>query len=546
MTHLLLSQHGKTHLRVPLRKSNTQLGRSMECDVVLVDPNISRFQLSIYQMEGSYFVKNLGKAPLRLNGKEIEASPFREGDCLELEAWRILLNQSPSLIADETYVSDAGMAATQALHLSRVGQDLHFESLLMRVSSPGEAIRKIPLKPGTNTVGKAASCDIRVADPYVSEVHAKIFYEGGKVSLYDLRSTNGSYLDGVKVTEAEIKEGSVCKIGNSELCLVSESHAQKITPLEAEAFGPFIGRSRQMRELYAFIRQVAPSNAPVCILGETGAGKELVAQSLHELSGRKSGPWIALNCGAIAKELIQSELFGHEKGAFTGALQQRLGVFEQAKGGTLFLDEIAELPLELQASLLRVLESGKLRRVGGSQEIPVHARILCATHQDLPTLVAEKKFREDLYFRLYVLPLYLPALRERKEDIPLLAEHFLKMFTPPGGKKSIRPDALQFLEECEWRGNVRELRNAIQRAMILSNNESLEPSDFAFLKVEKGSVAASGNNALNPGASTLLEKEKQFILQELQRQSHNKAATAKALGIAKSTLYEKLKTYNLA
>jgi len=546
MLYLFFSQHGKNHLQVPLNKSNTQIGRSPECDVVLAEPTISRLQCSIYQLEGSYFVKNLGKAKLKLNGQEIEGAGLTENDTLELEGWRIALKQSESHCVDETYVSDAGMQSTQVLHLSRMGQDLHYESLLMRVASPGEAIRKLPLKPGTNTVGKAVSCDIRLTDPYVSEVHAKILCEGGKISLYDMRSTNGSYLDGIKVTEAEMKEGSVCKLGNSELRLVSESHAKKISPLETQAFGPFIGQSRRMRELYAFIQQVAPSNAPVCILGESGTGKELVAQSLHELSGRKRGPWVAFNCGAIAKELIQSELFGHEKGAFTGALQQHQGVFEQAKGGTLFLDEIAELPLELQASLLRVLESGKIRRVGGNQEIAIHARILCATHQDLPALIAERKFREDLYFRLHVLPLHLPALRERKEDIPLLAEHFLTMFSPPGEARSIRPDALRFLEECEWRGNVRELRNAIQRAMILSKNESLEPADFSFLKTEKVSVAAFDNTAFNPGASTLLEKEKQFILEELQRQSQNKAATAKALGIAKSTLYEKLKSYNLA
>lgn len=541
MPHLIFSQHGKPLLQFPLTKSNTQIGRSAECDVVLTEPSISRLQLSVHQIEGSYFVKNLGQAKLKLNGKEVESSSLSEKDYLELETWRIHLDHSEkNTFQDETYLSDAGMQSTQVLNLSRVGQNLHYESLLLKIQSPNEGEKIFPLKEGTNTIGKAISCDIRLSDSYASDVHAKLICEKGKVLLYDLKSTNGTFVNGMKVGEVELEEGSICKMGHSEIRIEMKSQVHSIQASPLNSFGPFIGQSKAMQELYSLIKQIAPTSAPVAILSETGTGKELVAQSLHDLSGRK-GSWSALNCGAIAKELIQSELFGHEKGAFTGAQQQRQGVFEQAKGGTLFLDEVAELPLELQASLLRVLESGKIRRVGGTQEIAVDVRIICATHQDLPRLVAEKKFREDLYFRLNVLPIFLPPLRERQEDIPLLATHFMKMFSPARMSLSLSESAVKFLQSQDWPGNIRELKNAIQRAVILAKSEVLEASDFSFL----APTTKSSDARISDSSPKLMDMEKNFILQELERQNFNKLATSKALGIAKSTLYEKLKLYGI-
>lgn len=540
MPHLLFSQHGKILLQVPLTKTNTQIGRSSECDVVLSEPSISRFQFSVYQMENSYFVKNLGKAKLKLNGEEIEAASISENDALELEGWKIhLAKLEQDKLQEETYVSDSGMRETQVLNLARVGQELHFETLSLKVKTPGESEKIFSLRAGTNTLGKAISCDIKLSDPFVSDVHAKLICEKGKVLLYDLRSTNGTYVNGLKVTEVELTQDSICKLGNTEFQLEIKDHRQKVKALDLNNFGPFIGKSQKMQELYTLIQQVAPSFAPVCILGETGTGKELVAKSLHELSGR-TGPWVSLNCGAIAKDLIQSELFGHEKGAFTGALQQRQGVFEQAKGGTLFLDEVAELPLELQANLLRVLESGIVRRVGGNQDITVDARIVCATHQSLPRLVQEKKFREDLYFRLNVLPLEVPALREKKEDISVLAQYFLKMFSPSHRSINLSPSALELLGNYSWPGNIREFKNAIQRAVILAKNEVLEPVNFGFLELSTPAQSAELDKV-----SSLEDVEKKFILEELKRQEFNKVATAKALGIAKSTLYEKLKSYGI-
>ncbi len=546
MPHLLFSQHGKTLLQVPLSKENIQIGRSQACDIVLNEPTISRLQLAVYQIEGSYFVKNLGKAKLKLNGHEIESAPFLEKDHLELENWQISFSHSQENEKknDETYVSDAGMQRTQVLHLSRVEDTLHYESLELHVLSPGEELKIYPLQQAVLTIGKSSSCDIKLVDPFVSEVHAKLISQHNKVIIYDLQSTNGTFMNGIKIGEVEAKVGIPLQMGKSELKLESISHQKKIQPVYTHEFGPLVGQSKIMRELYALIQQVAPVNIPVCILGETGTGKELVAKCLHDLSPRKSGPWIALNCGAIAKELIQSEFFGHEKGAFTGAHQPHKGVFEQASGGTLFLDEIGELPLELQASFLRILETGKLRRVGGSEEIGVDVRIVCATHRDLSEMIAHKTFREDLFFRLHVFPLFLPPLRLRKEDVPILAEHFLSFLTPPERKLSLSKECREFLVQYPWWGNVRELKNAIQRALILVKNEILQASDFSFLEITRGNEAVSGPSK-NPMNGKLEEIEKQFILKEFQAQNHNKIATARALGIAKSTLYDKLRLYGI-
>lgn len=545
MPHLIFSQHGKTLLQVPLQKTNTQIGRSQACDVTLTEPSISRLQLSVYQLEGSYFVKNLGKAKLKLNGKEVESSPLKETDCLELENWQILFSNAQKTFSEEvenTYVSETGLGKTQALHLSFTGKQLQYDSLLLRIQTHGQATRNYPVLQPVTTLGKAASCDLTLDDSFASEVHAKLLNQDGKLLIYDLRSTNGTFVNGVKVGEAELEEGSVIRMGQTEIVLEYSSQTQEIKPLKVNSWGSMVGSSPAMQELYSLISQVAPVSFPVCIFGETGSGKELVAKSLHDLSSRKNSPWIALNCGAIAKELIQSELFGHEKGAFTGAHQQHKGVFEQAQGGTLFLDEVGELPLELQASLLRVLETGKLRRVGGNQEISLNVRIVCATHRDLSSLVKEGKFREDLYFRLHVLPLKVPALRDRKEDIILLAEHFLRTLLPAGRKLQFSKACLGLLLLYPWPGNIRELKNAIQRAMIFSKEETLEPSDFGFLNIGEGLNSVSKEMIVH---DKLDEVEREFIRKTLESKNQNKLATAKALGIAKSTLYKKLKLYGM-
>ncbi|MDQ3265413.1 MAG: sigma-54 dependent transcriptional regulator [Myxococcota bacterium] len=304
----------------------------------------------------------------------------------------------------------------------------------------------------------------------------------------------------------------------------------------------FIGQSVAMRRVFELIEKVAPSKASVAISGESGTGKEVVARSIHNLSPRRDKSFIAINCASIPATLMESEIFGHERGAFTGADQRRPGVFELAHGGTLFLDEVGEIPIELQAKLLRVLEEGKLRRLGGKAELDVDVRVLCATNRDLKQEIKNQRFREDLFFRLNVFQVGLPPLRDRKEDIPMLAQHFIDKFNTESGKKvsGASPDALEVLKGYEWPGNIRELRNAVERAVILCDGELIEkdqlPPDMAGKGPERQAFKV-------PYGLTLDTIEKEYILGSLQRNGGNKARTAEILGVSEKTLYNKLNRY---
>jgi two-component system, NtrC family, nitrogen regulation response regulator NtrX len=296
-----------------------------------------------------------------------------------------------------------------------------------------------------------------------------------------------------------------------------------------------------MKKVMAQIERVAASEIRVCILGETGTGKELVARTLHEKSSRADGPFISLNCAAVPAELIESELFGHEKGSFTGAAGRHIGKFEQAQGGTIFLDEIGDMPLPMQAKLLRVLEENEIERIGGDKPIPVDVRVIVATHRDLPKL-AQGKFRQDLFHRVYVFPLLLPPLRERSEDIPRLIEHFSAQVCAQNGWKPVpfTPDAIQALQGYSWPGNVRELRNVVERLMLLATEEQV---DLATVQqaLPQGTAVGSQSPAFGSGPlhSRVQGFERETILAELQRNQSHITNTAKALGLERSHLYKK-------
>jgi DNA-binding NtrC family response regulator len=297
-----------------------------------------------------------------------------------------------------------------------------------------------------------------------------------------------------------------------------------------------------MRRVTAQIARVAASETRVCILGETGTGKELAARTLHQLSPRQAGPFVSLNCAAVPAELIESELFGHEKGAFTGAGARHLGKFEQAHRGTLFLDEIGDMPLPLQAKLLRVLEENEVERVGGDRPIEIDVRIVVATHRNLEELVSQGKFRQDLYHRVYVFPLVLPPLRERREDIAPLVDHFARQIAAQNGWKpmTFTPEALEELKRYSWPGNVRELRNVVERLLLLATGDAVDPADVPAALPRPG--AATGSVGLSAGGTlaTRVEAfERDTILAELRRQQNHITRTAQSLGLERSHLYKK-------
>ena len=310
-----------------------------------------------------------------------------------------------------------------------------------------------------------------------------------------------------------------------------------------------IGSGVAMARLLAQIERVAASETRVCILGETGTGKELVARAIHEKSGRRENAFVTLNCAAVPAELIESELFGHEKGAFTGAAAKHAGKFEQADGGTLFLDEIGDMPLAMQAKLLRVLEEGEVERVGGDKAIRVNVRVLVATHRNLEELVKQNAFRRDLFHRVYVFPLALPPLRERPEDFPALVEHFARQVAAQNGwkEKIFADDAIAELRRYGWAGNVRELRNVVERLVLLAGEGAVSAADVRMIlpsasadsTSEVGSASASGATATGTLAERTEAFEKEVLLAEIRRHNFHMTNVARALGLERSHLYKK-------
>jgi two-component system, NtrC family, nitrogen regulation response regulator NtrX len=306
-----------------------------------------------------------------------------------------------------------------------------------------------------------------------------------------------------------------------------------------------VGSSPAMAKLLAQVQRVAPSETRVCILGETGTGKELVARAIHEQSGRRENAFVTLNCAAVPAELIESELFGHEKGAFTGAAAKHLGKFEQADGGTLFLDEIGDMPVAMQAKLLRVLEEGEVERVGGDRPIRVNVRVLVATHRNLEDLVKQNTFRRDLFHRIYVFPLLLPALRERLEDFPVLVEHFARQVAAQNRwkEKIFANDAIDELRRYSWPGNIRELRNVVERLVLLAGEAPVSATEVRLVLPvsDHGSGSTSVEGLL--GTGTLAERTEQFerevLLAEIRRQNFHMTNVARAMGLERSHLYKK-------
>src|SRR5271157_121364 len=336
---------------------------------------------------------------------------------------------------------------------------------------------------------------------------------------------------------------------STDKLLVTVENALKLTRLETEnrdlrtrvGKHTLVFSGKTMRRVMAQVERVAASETRVCILGETGTGKELVARTLHERSHRAGGAFVTLNCAAVPAELIESELFGHEKGSFTGAAGRHLGKFEQAQRGTIFLDEIGDMPLTMQAKLLRVLEEGEVERIGGDCAITVDVRVIVATHRDLEAQVREGKFRQDLFHRVFVFPLRLPPLRERREDIPVLVEHFALQVSSANGWKPMRftQDAIKALQDHAWLGNIRELRNAVERLMLLATSEEVTAETVSLALPATTASGDSSDAATGPLADRVRAFEKQTILAELKRNHHQISNTARALGLERSHLYKK-------
>jgi len=428
-------------------------------------------------------------------------------------------------------------------------------------SAPPEGEAWLVVEPGTArehridihdqplVIGGVKECDVVLKDRSVSRKHAEIRRTAGGIVLRDLGSRNGTYVERISIKEAVLRSGARLRIGMTDLAFETGDENGRLTRLargevDDEAlkevppqFAPVIGSSTALRRTCALLAKLASSDLTVTLIGETGTGKEVLARAVHACSPRAGKPFIVFDCGAVAPNLIESELFGHKKGAFTGAVAEHRGAFERAQGGTLFLDEIGELSLDLQPKLLRVLERRTLQPVGGSEEVKVDVRILAATNRDLESRVREGEFRDDLFFRLSMALIPVPPLRERREDLSALVDGFLAEIDKP---LKVLPETLAILERHDWPGNVRELKNVIAGAAVLASGPALDPKHLALFKPQRRAPAVE---ALPLAGQTLETIEQAAIEQTLRRFDGNKTKAARALGIAASTLYEKIRKY---
>ena len=531
VAELVFLREAEVLLHLRLDRAEICIGSHPTNDVVVPDPTLPDVAALLIDRGAHRFrLRDLSNGLLRVNDavRDEDEIEIGSGDVIRIGDFTLRLQIR----------ADDGFARQRESHTTVLGEQPR-DGARAVVKYQGEEETIDPARPFN--IGGHVDNDLVVRDPYVSSFHCRITNREGRWFLVDLESTNGTEVNGLKVREAELPSPAALRLGKAVLTFEVAGGAEGASAARSpgEPFHGMIAASPAMQWVFDQIKKLADTREPVLIVGESGSGKELVARALHDQSARQRGPYLALNCGALSANLIEGELFGHVKGAFTGALSDKEGAFEAAQGGTLFLDEIGELPLELQPKLLRVLETSTIRRVGGTKEIPVNTRIVAATHRNLEELVAEGNFREDLFHRLFVLSIRIPRLGDRPEDVIPLARHFLASQAPrPLG---LGLDAEHALLEYSWPGNVRELRNIMVRAIINATGPEIRASDLQF------SRDAFDNRAKDARRSVRRhdEQEREKILDALERANGNRAEAARLLGVSKSTFHDRLKRYGI-
>jgi len=417
------------------------------------------------------------------------------------------------------------------------------EVVLTSPASPATAVVVAPLGMDPLVVGTSPECGVVVDDPHVSRRHCELTLGDDGVVLRDLESKNGTFVGDLQIREVVLRPGVTARVGQWRLC-VRVTGAPHELPLSSSArFGEAVGGTLVMRALFARLEVATATQETVLLVGESGTGKELLARAVHDASPRLDGPFVVFDCSAVAPTLVESELFGFVRGAFTGADRDRAGIFEQAHGGTIFLDEIGELPLELQPKLLRALESRQTRRVGGSAWQSFDARVVAATHRDLAAGMKSGAFRQDLYYRLAVLEARVPPLRERRDDIELLVERFLAAWSPPLTVHDLPPGSLAMLRAHDWPGNVRELRNALARMVVFQDAGPTTP----------GGAGKGGGGAdpllrlpLREARQQVVEKfEQGYVAAQLDAHGGNVTRAAEAAGVSRQFLHRLLERYRI-
>jgi transcriptional regulator with GAF, ATPase, and Fis domain len=447
-------------------------------------------------------------------------------------------------------------APTKLAYIEGKPAEIHLRKCRFVLDHNGQSREKV-FDQSVITLGAMEDNDLVINNETVSRYHCRVLQEPEGYILVDQQSTNGTFINRVRIREAYLKPGCTVQLGKVELKFYFADEKVPIVPSKKTRLGSLVGRSIKMREIYGIIEKIAPTGTTIVIEGETGTGKEVVAQTIHQLSDRAKGAMMVFDCGAIPENLIESELFGHEKGSFTGAIMTRQGLFEMAHGGTLFLDEMGELSLDLQPKLLRALEQREIRRVGSNKPTRVDVRVIAATNRNLEEEVREGRFREDLFYRLSVVRITLPPLRERPEDIPLLVDHLLENHSlnraQDGSRRvqEIDRDALELLSGYRWPGNVRELVNVIERAISFSDGGVIRAKDLPE------TMRLSGNDS--PGLSAAANEmsfkdakerwvssfERDYILTLLKKNGGNISHAAREADIDRKYFRKLMRKYGI-
>jgi transcriptional regulator with PAS, ATPase and Fis domain len=435
-------------------------------------------------------------------------------------------------------------------------RQLHLRRMRLVVTTGPDEGLSVELDRDVVHIGSRGENDLVLTDDTVSRVHAEVTRTPHGVLLRDLGSTNGTFVGPVRIREVYIGEQRTFRVGRTEIDFTPIEEVIDIVPSAVTRFEDLVGSSVAMREVFSVLERVAHTELTILVTGETGTGKELVSRALHARSRRSKGPFVVFDCGAVPRNLVESELFGHERGAFTGAVAPRAGVFEQAHGGTIFVDELGELPLELQPTLLRVLEQREVRRVGDRRVRPVDVRVVAATNRDLRQLVEDGLFRQDLYYRLAVVEIPLPPLRSRREDFSLLVQHLLATAPFPHQVRGLSEEAAAVFDAWHWPGNVRELRNVLLRALPFSEGPliTLDALPDALRQSATPLPAPSALGVSMPGAERPLREardelmetfEKRYLEDVLDRAGGNLSKAARIAGVDRKTISRMLKRHNI-
>jgi DNA-binding NtrC family response regulator len=486
-----------------------ELGSAKGADLVLEDPSLPPRAYLVQARAGTVWLLDLARPKLEPRVLPLDTS--------------LAIGQRYRIVRSSLHREAGGRAVQEAQPTLPLDHEPPLSCRWTVLVGRGPDARRLTIGDKPVRVGKGPHNELVLHDPTVSGDHCRFEPEGSVLCVRDLESTNGTYVHGLRVTRAQLSAGARVRVGRTDLRVVAAT-----TQESRQVESPLVACSVSMQDTVTEALHFASLPWPALVLGPSGAGKEELARLIHRKGPRSNGAFVALNAGGLPRELIESELFGHEKGAFTGAIAQRRGAFEQAHGGSLFLDEIGELPLDLQARLLRVLESWQIRRVGGEATLSVDVRLICATHCDLARMVQEGRFRQDLFYRLARLVLRVAPLAERRDDILPLAAHFLAQLTPEVGERRLAKAAETRLLSHAWPGNARELRNVLSVAAVLSPAPVLEVSD-----IEHALARISG-----PAQAYI---DTQTIQEALERCGGNLSAAARLLSVPRSTLRDRLK-----